>query len=44
MMDSIRPFKINVSESAIGRLHQKLELTNFPSELDAAGWEYGVPL
>jgi hypothetical protein len=43
-MAEIRSFQINVSESAILRLHQKLELTNLPDEIDDAGWEYGASL
>jgi hypothetical protein len=43
-MATIRPFKINVSETAIKRLHQKLDLTNLPEELDGAEWEYGASL
>ena len=43
-MPVIQPFKISVPESTIERLRQKLELTNFPSELDDANWEYGAAL
>jgi hypothetical protein len=43
-MADIRPFLINVSESAILRLHQKLELTDLPDEIDGAAWEYGASL
>ncbi|KAF9468682.1 alpha/beta-hydrolase [Collybia nuda] len=38
------PFRINVSESQISQLQQKLALTVLPSELDDAGWAYGSPL
>ncbi|KAJ7447329.1 Alpha/Beta hydrolase protein [Mycena galericulata] len=38
------PFKIAIPDATIHRLHQKLELTDLPDELDGAGWEYGVPL
>ena len=43
-MASIRPFKIEVPNGAIERLHQKLEIANFPDELEAADWEYGAAL
>lgn len=43
-MSTIVPFTINVEESRLHRLHQKLELTDFPDELDEAGWTYGAPL
>ncbi|KAJ7505816.1 hypothetical protein B0H11DRAFT_1707742 [Mycena galericulata] len=38
------PFEIATTDATIHRLHQKLELTTIPDELDDAGWEYGVPL
>ena len=43
-MASIRSFKIDVPDSAIERLHQKLEITNIPDELEGADWEYGAAL
>ena len=43
-MADIKPFNINVSEESLFRLKQKLLLTDFPPELDDAGWTYGVPL
>lgn len=38
------PFRIDVPESQLSQLHQKLSLTVLPSELDDAGWSYGAPL
>ncbi|OCH86440.1 alpha/beta-hydrolase [Obba rivulosa] len=38
------PFELHVSDEDLQRLHQKLELTTFPDELDEAGWDYGAPL
>jgi hypothetical protein len=43
-MAFVQPFKITVAQSAIDRLHQKLDLTYFPEELDESGWEYGAAL
>jgi hypothetical protein len=43
-MSKIRPFKINIPQQAIEKLHQKLELTNYPGELEEAGEEYGASL
>jgi hypothetical protein len=43
-MSSIAPFTINIDESRLRRLHQKLELADFPPELDDAGSTYGAPL
>ena len=37
-------FKIDVPEEHISILQQKLALTNFPDEIEDAGWDYGVPL
>ncbi|KAJ6622728.1 Alpha/Beta hydrolase protein [Mycena sp. CBHHK59/15] len=38
------PFKISVPETALARLHKKLDLVTLPDELKDAGWDYGVPL
>lgn len=43
-MASIQPYQIHVPESALELLRKKLELSTFPDELDAAGWDYGAPL
>lgn len=43
-MAPIVPFTINVDESKLHRLQQKLQLTDFPPELDDAGSTYGAPL
>lgn len=39
-----RPFKINISDSQISFLKEKLNLVRFPDELEDAKWDYGVPL
>ncbi|KAL5342588.1 Alpha/Beta hydrolase protein [Aspergillus crustosus] len=38
------PFRIAVPDADLERLHQKLDATSFPDELDNAGWDMGVPL
>ena len=43
-MPPITPFTISIDESKLRRLHQKLELADFPPELDEAGETYGAPL
>jgi hypothetical protein len=43
-MASITPFTISIEENRIRRLRQKLDLADFPNELDQAGWTYGAPL
>ena len=43
-MPSITPFTVAVPNNRLERLRAKLELTEFPDELDDAGWDYGAPL
>jgi len=40
-MAPIRPFKIEIPDASLERLHQKLELANFPDEPEA-GSGYGA--
>jgi pimeloyl-ACP methyl ester carboxylesterase len=40
----IRPFRIAVPDSMLVDLNERLAKTRWPDELDAAGWDYGVPL
>lgn len=42
-MPAIRPFQCEVPDSAIADLHQRLDLTRWPDELDDVGWSFGVP-
>lgn len=45
MDPSIRPYKINVPDSAIEKLHAKLDDAKFPSEIPLTdSWDYGVPV
>ncbi|CAD6579742.1 MAG: hypothetical protein ASARMPRED_009238 [Alectoria sarmentosa] len=43
-MAFVTPYTVAVSDDRLDRLRQKLELTEFPDELDGAGWDYGAPL
>lgn len=43
-MAIIREYHISVPRDKIERLHQKLSLTDWPDELEGAGWSYGSPL
>ncbi|KAJ5105472.1 hypothetical protein NUU61_002819 [Penicillium alfredii] len=43
-MSTVNPFSIAVPDLKLHQLHQKLEQTTFPDELDAADWDMGVPL
>jgi microsomal epoxide hydrolase len=41
-MPSIRTFRCEVPDSAVAELHQRLDLTRWPDQLDDVGWSFGV--
>jgi epoxide hydrolase len=41
---AIEPFHIDVPESALDDLRDRLARTRWPDELPGAGWAYGIPL
>lgn len=41
---ALEPYKINVPDTALENLKQRLALTDLPDELDEAGWDLGSPL
>ena len=43
-MASVTPFTVAVPNNRLERLQAKLVLTEFPDELNDAGWDYGAPL
>ena len=43
-MAPVTPFTVAVSDDRLDRLRKKLEVAEFPDELDDAGWDYGAPL
>ncbi|KAJ5112305.1 Alpha/beta hydrolase fold-1 [Penicillium argentinense] len=43
-MSAPTPFTISVSDAQLEQLRHKLELATFPDEIDAIGWDMGVPL
>ena len=43
-MAPVIPFTVAVPDDRLDRLRKKLELAEFPDELDDAGWDYGAPL
>lgn len=43
-MSQIAPYKIEVPEERLVKLKQKLQLVDFPEELEDAQWTYGAPL
>jgi len=42
--DSIKPFKIEVSEAVLNDLRDRLARTRFPDQIEDAGWSYGTDL
>lgn len=40
----IRPFRVQVEETVLTDLKERLIKMRWPDELDGAGWDYGVPL
>ncbi|MFI1016732.1 epoxide hydrolase family protein [Streptomyces sp. NPDC020965] len=42
--DSIRPFRIDIPQSDLDDLWQRLDRTRWPDELPGVGWDYGMPL
>ncbi|MFN8459337.1 MAG: epoxide hydrolase [Anaerolineae bacterium] len=43
-MSSIKPFKINISQSEVDNLKERLTGARWPDELPGVGWSRGVPL
>lgn len=43
-MSKIAPFTISVPDAQLDQLRHKLDGTTFPDEIDAIGWDMGVPL
>ncbi|NEA98322.1 epoxide hydrolase family protein [Streptomyces sp. SID13726] len=41
--DLVRPFRIDIAQSDLDDLHDRLDRTRWPDDLSAAGWAYGVP-
>jgi pimeloyl-ACP methyl ester carboxylesterase len=39
----MEPFRIEVPQSDLDDLHERLDRTRWPQELPDAGWDYGVP-
>lgn len=40
----VRPFRIEVAQTAIDDLRERLARTRWPDELPGGGWDYGIPL
>ncbi|TDC83864.1 epoxide hydrolase family protein [Actinomadura sp. 7K507] len=40
----ISPFRIDIPQSALDDLHERLERTLWPDELPGVGWSYGIPV
>jgi epoxide hydrolase len=44
MDQQIRPFRIEIPQSELDDLHDRLARTRWPDELPGVGWSYGVPI
>ena len=44
MSQSIEPFHIEVGDSHLEDLRDRLVRTRFPDQMDGTGWEYGIPI
>jgi pimeloyl-ACP methyl ester carboxylesterase len=40
----IQPFRIDIPQSELDDLHERLDRTRWPDELPGVGWAYGIPL
>ncbi|WP_328370285.1 epoxide hydrolase [Streptomyces sp. NBC_00457] len=43
-MTAITPFRIDIPQSQLDDLYDRLDRTRWPDELPGVGWEYGIPL
>lgn len=41
---TIRPFRIEIPQTEIDDLHDRLDRTRWPDELPGVGWSYGTPI
>lgn len=41
---TIRPFRIEIPQTEIDDLHDRLDRTRWPDELPGVGWSYGTPM
>ena len=42
MSDEVTPFRVDVPESELSDLRDRLRRTRWPDEIDGAGWDYGM--
>ncbi|KAH6658664.1 Alpha/Beta hydrolase protein [Truncatella angustata] len=43
-MSPVKPFRVDIPQERLDRLKQKLATTDFPTDIEGSGWEYGAPL
>ena len=43
-VEEVRPFRIDIPQTAIDDLNDRLDRTRWPSELPDIGWSRGVPV
>ncbi len=44
MSETIETFQIDVDDSVLGDLSDRLARTRFPDQIESTGWEYGIPI
>ncbi|MEU9109492.1 epoxide hydrolase [Streptomyces xanthophaeus] len=43
LSENIHPFRINIPQSDLDDLNERLDRTRWPDEIPGAGWDYGIP-
>lgn len=43
LSENIDPFRINIPQSDLDDLNERLDRTRWPDEIPGAGWDYGIP-
>jgi len=44
MTEAIQPFAINIDDSVLDDLRDRLARTRFPDQIEGTGWDYGIPI
>lgn len=44
MSDDIKPFRIDIPQADLDDLHDRLDRTRWPDQIEGTGWDYGVPV
>jgi pimeloyl-ACP methyl ester carboxylesterase len=44
MSETVETFRVDVDDSVLQDLHDRLDRTRFPDQIEGTGWEYGIPI